>query len=228
MTDLSSIQQDLSALGVSTTADAKPTQTDPTQKADFLLLMTEQIKHQNPLNPLEGKDFLAQLAQFSVVEELTKLNTGFTSLSQSMSGNQSLQAAGLLGKTARVASSGAYFTASQPISGSANLPLPAANVQVNYYDQVGTLAHSETLGAQNAGDLQFTWNGFDAQGVQQPDGYYRVEVLADMGTGSQAMSTHMDAKIESVSVGGGSGLQLDLQGVGTVPFSSIQKLSAAN
>ncbi len=46
-------------------------------KDEFLQLFVAQLKNQSPLDPLKGHEFIAQLAQFSTVEQLTSLNTSF-------------------------------------------------------------------------------------------------------------------------------------------------------
>ncbi len=51
----------------------------------FLKLLTEQLKHQDPLKPMEDKDFIAQMAQFSSLGEMTKFNKSMTKLLQNNS-----------------------------------------------------------------------------------------------------------------------------------------------
>ena len=44
------------------------------QQNQFLQLLVAQLKGQNPLNPTDGAEFVAQLAQFSSLEQLTQIN----------------------------------------------------------------------------------------------------------------------------------------------------------
>jgi flagellar basal-body rod modification protein FlgD len=66
-----------------------------TGKSDFLRLLTEQLRHQDPLNPMEDRDMMAQLAQFSALEETQAMRQALDRLAGA---NQMAQAAGLLGK----------------------------------------------------------------------------------------------------------------------------------
>src|SRR3546814_6238531 len=62
----------------------------------FLTLLVAQLKYQNPMSPSDGTQFLAQTAQFTMVEKLTEM----TELTQSLlSDNQALAAASMLGRT---------------------------------------------------------------------------------------------------------------------------------
>ncbi|MEP6767010.1 MAG: flagellar hook capping FlgD N-terminal domain-containing protein, partial [Gemmatimonadaceae bacterium] len=52
--------------------------TDAMGKDDFMKLLVAQLKNQDPLNPMDGKDMAAQLAQFSSVEQLMTINKSIT------------------------------------------------------------------------------------------------------------------------------------------------------
>ena len=64
-------------------------------KDQFLRLFTAQMRMQDPMNPTEGSDLLAQLAQFSSVEQMTNLNSNFEKM---LATQQALQATNLVGK----------------------------------------------------------------------------------------------------------------------------------
>lgn len=64
-------------------------------KDDFLLIMMEQLKHQDPMSPVDSDKFLGQMAQFTVMEQLVNLNTQFTDM---MHLQQVNNASALIGK----------------------------------------------------------------------------------------------------------------------------------
>ena len=65
-------------------------------KDDFLKLLVTQLQHQDPLNPIQDKDFLAQLAQFNALEQLQQLNAKVEAFNASQ---DVMLAGGFLGKT---------------------------------------------------------------------------------------------------------------------------------
>ena len=68
-----------------------------TDKDTFLKLLVAQLTHQDPLNPVEDKEFIAQLAQFTQVEELQNIRSAMDDLSAAMGVQQITNAASLLG-----------------------------------------------------------------------------------------------------------------------------------
>jgi flagellar basal-body rod modification protein FlgD len=68
-------------------------------KDEFLNLLVTQLKYQDPLNPMEGQEFSAQLAQFSSLEQLTNMNTTLSGIKSSVSENNQDNLIDYIGKT---------------------------------------------------------------------------------------------------------------------------------
>jgi len=93
------INRTLSAAPAGSAAASSATSDSPVKREDFLKLLVTQLSHQDPLKPTADTDFLAQLAQFSALEEMRNLNTSFQSFA---SGQEIGQMAALIGKKAEV------------------------------------------------------------------------------------------------------------------------------
>ncbi len=63
---------------------------------DFLKILITQLQHQDPTSPVEDKDFIAQMAQFSSLEQITNMSEGFRKLSGLLASSEASQ---VLGKT---------------------------------------------------------------------------------------------------------------------------------
>lgn len=64
-------------------------------KDDFLNLLTAQLAHQDPMDPVSNEDFIAQMATFSSLEQMTNLNSSFSKFLQ---GQALAQYAPIIGK----------------------------------------------------------------------------------------------------------------------------------
>ena len=83
----------ISAIGTNSTSPstAKSSSSSPSTKADanmFMTLLVAQLKNQDPLQPQDGAAFVAQLAQFNSVEQLTGIRQSIDKLVTSLAGNQ--------------------------------------------------------------------------------------------------------------------------------------------
>ena len=73
-------------------------------KDDFLKLLITQMSHQDPTSPMENTEFIAQMAQFSSLEQITNMNQSFQQMNAVLASNQATQ---VLGKTVEVDLNGA-------------------------------------------------------------------------------------------------------------------------
>jgi flagellar basal-body rod modification protein FlgD len=194
---------------------------------DFLTLMLAQLKNQDPTSPVDSNTFLTQLAQLSEVQGITSLNTSFSTLSSSLSSSQALQASSLLGHQALVNSSTATLAAGATVTGAVNIPQTTSQVVLNISDSSGALVSQINLGAQSAGLASFSWNGTTSSGSQAPAGTYTLTAqYAGATKNGTAATTLVNGTVESVSMGAGStGLTVNVAGIGSVPFSSVQQIS---
>jgi flagellar basal-body rod modification protein FlgD len=195
--------------------------------ADFLTLMLAQLKNQDPTSPVDSNEFLSQLASLSEVQGITQLNTQFSALSSSLVSNQALQASSLLGHTALVASSTvATASAGATVNGAVSVPQTSSDVVVNVKNSAGALVQQIDLGAQSAGLANFSWNGETGSGSKAPAGTYTLSAQVNGVASGTAVATLVSGTIDSVTMGSGStGMSLNISGLGSVPFSSVQQIS---
>jgi len=194
---------------------------DQLGQADFLRLLTEQLKNQDPLKPLQPNEFLGQLAQFSTVQGIQGLQASFDNLAGGLENQQALQAAYLVGRDALVA--GRNFNLSdQPMQGSVDVPARGI-VEFEISDPTGQVVRRFSQTANSAGPMSFGWDGITDQGMQAPPGNYQVMArMTDNGT-TYALNTEVGARIESVSFGT-NGLVLNLAGIGPMPFAAVRRI----
>ncbi|HEX3011055.1 MAG TPA: flagellar hook capping FlgD N-terminal domain-containing protein [Syntrophomonadaceae bacterium] len=86
------------------TASTAKTDKTSLDKDDFLKLLVTELGNQNPLDPMDDKEFISQMANFSSLEQMTNLNTSFEKLSENITDNllpgiQLQQASAMIGRT---------------------------------------------------------------------------------------------------------------------------------
>ena len=187
--------------------------------------MLTQLQHQDPLNPMESGDFLAQIAQFGTVNGITELNGSFSSLSASLQSNQALQASTMVGNTVLVPGNRAQLTAGETLSGAIELNNSTSDLVLNISDSAGQTVRQVNFGAHAAGMTQFSWDGLDMNGQPVAAGTYTVEAAALIDNEAVAQSVLINAKVNSVSLSrnGGEPL-LNLDGLGTVSINEIREI----
>ncbi len=193
---------------------------------DFLQLMLAQLRHQDPLKPLENGEFIGQMAQFSTVSGIQDLSTAFNDFANSLQSNRALQASGLVGRSVMVPANRASLEAGSAVHGAVDVPAAATAVTVNVEDAAGQTVRSFELGPQPEGQAKFTWDGLSDTGQPLPAGDYRIRVDALIDGEVSALPTLIASKVESVSLdqGGGKDITLNVAGIGPVPLSDVNEI----
>jgi flagellar basal-body rod modification protein FlgD len=212
-------------LGLSNTSDSKTKANDELGQAEFLELMTAQLRFQDPLEPMENGDFLGQIAQFGTVSGINELNTTFNSLNSSFQSNQALQASTLVGRKVLIPSETGYLGATGGLSGSVELEQSAQEVTVRVTNEAGQLVHQQLLGLQPKGLSNFTWDGLDSTGTPFQAGNYSISAEVNRGTSVSAGSMLSVVDVESVTIGkAGQDLTLSVAGLGNISMADVRKI----
>lgn len=145
---------------------------------DFLRLMTTQLTTQDPFNPVDNTQMVAQMAQFSQVAGIAQMNQSLQQLVTSMGGNRISDAASWIGRSMLVQSDIATPLRDGSYSGAVSLPNGADNVTINFVDANGQVVHSQSATDQVAGTMPFAWDGKDDDGNVVATGPLSIQVVA--------------------------------------------------
>lgn len=198
---------------------------DELGQAEFLELMTTQLTHQDPLKPMEGGEFLGQLAQFGTVNGIQELQSSIDAMAGSLQSTEALQAANMLGRQAVVPGRTGILPEGGTLNGVVEVPQAVGELSVDILDSGGQLVRHLDLGARSAGAAQLSWDGLMDNGEYAPPGVYQLRAEAAINGTNEAVETLVAATVESVSIGrGGAGLTVHLSGIGATPFSQIREI----
>lgn len=168
----------------STTTTTKATGNSTGMGQDaFLKMFMAQMTHQDPLNPMDNTQFTAQLAQFSSLEQLTKISKSLEGISSLPDALAQSQALGYLGKD--VTFSGNQILATDDQVSSAGYTLAGnASVKAIVQNANGQTVYEKDLGQQTAGAHDFQWNGYTDAGQAAPNGTYTLYLTATDSQGN--------------------------------------------
>ncbi len=175
-------------------------------REDFLLLLVTQLSNQDPLNPMDGQEFAAQLAQFSSLEQLVTMNDSILQngeinglLAQSINSGV---ASGLIGKEIE-----AQGNAIQVKEGSTNklrfnLGEAASTISIEIFNEAGSKVRTIEYGQRAGGEQDYVWDGTDDEGKKLAAGNYTFNVKASTAEGSDVdVTTFTRGLVDRVSFG---------------------------
>ena len=162
-------------------------------KEDFLRLLTVQLQYQDPLNPMENTEFIAQMAQFSSLEQLQNMNQSMDRnlesenlLHNSMRNNL---ATSLIGKSVEIPTSEIEFAGDGSTTLAYRLGEGASKASVRITDARGNLVREfEVDPSSQYGSI--TWDGKSTADTEVPAGAYRVVVSAEGAGANRSAARH--------------------------------------
>ncbi|NEX45247.1 flagellar hook assembly protein FlgD [Pseudotabrizicola algicola] len=199
-----------------------PTGNRPLGQQDFLTLLTAQMKNQDPLNPMDNAQFMGQMAQFSTVAGIERVNDTLMGFGSVMRDMRLSAASNMLGQSVLVPGTVAQPDKDGAIRGAVEVQAPVQSMVISYSDaRSGTLLHTQTLGPQAAGRAAFEWTDLppNLAATRSP---VRITIDA-MQNGEQVpLDPQVYARVLSASAGtGGDDITLQVEGFGAINMLEI-------
>ena len=193
---------------------------------DFLRLMTTQLTTQDPFNPMDNTQMVAQMAQFSQVAGIAEMNQSLKALVEGMGTPGRLtDAASWIGRSVLIGSDVAAPGKDGGYAGEIALPDGAENVSISYVDSTGAMVHSEQLGAQPAGTVPFAWNGKNAAGETVATGPLKMVVNATVKGEAVTPATATWASVTGIQSPASGGATRLLTALGALSPEEALRLS---
>lgn len=194
---------------------------------EFLKLLVAQLKHQDPLKPQDNAQFVAELAQFSSLEQTMGINERLDLLATQNQGLANSQVVSLVGKTATVRGniitldgSGTGTRINFELSGNAETST------VSIRNQSGQVVRKIELGANSAGNVSVLWDGKSDSGIVLPEGAYVISVTAK-GENDAPVSVSQESSATVTAVSFDKGYPVLHLGNGvSVPVSDLLRVDS--
>ena len=196
-------------------------------KDDFLKLLLAQLRNQDPLNPADNTEFVAQLAQFSTLEQLTTMNT---SLEQSLTFNKNVSESinnsmmvNFIGRTVSAESNVFAFDGENPESLQFELEQDITHGKVEILDMDEKVVRVLPLDELGKGLRTTSWDGLTSLGINAGAGNYTYTVTTYDNVGNESESVPVFiGVVEGVSYREGIA-NLSVNGV-LVPFDKVKQI----
>jgi len=183
-------------------------------QADFLQLITAQLKDQNPMSPADPTQFVSQLEGMSEVSSMQNMQN-------SLAASQIMNGTTLLGHSVLAPGATASLAAGGAIAGAVTAPQGASQLTVSITDSSGNPVTSFKLTPNDSGLTPFSWNGTTSTGTAAPAGQYNIAVSASVNGSSQQVDPMVISKVSTVTIDPTS-QSVDVNtDSGIVPLSSI-------
>lgn len=168
-------------------------------KEEFLKLLITQLENQDPLNPMDDKEFVAQLAQFSSLEQLTNISEQVKTINKNNTKQDMVGAVGFIGKDIMAAGDQISKDGNNVSAMYYSIEDPVQKIFFNIFDQHGNMVRTVETQARQAGEYEFNWDGRDYNGNAVSDGNYSVYMAAEGINGEPVLAdTRVAGRVSGV------------------------------
>lgn len=207
---LEGVTNDAAAYGSTNGAQGATATADPTSSAmgemgrnEFLKLLVTQLENQNPLEPMQDTEFVAQLATFSSLEQLIDMNSRMDTVIAGQAEMVNAQALDLVGREVLLDTGGEVrLEDGEAETIVFEMAEAATAARVDIYDESGRLVRSIEMDNPRSGRHEVTWDGLDDGGDPLNSGGYRAEVvLGTVETGESTITPWTSMPVRGLHVG---------------------------
>lgn len=190
----------------------------------FLKLLTTQMQHQDPLDPMDTSEYTQQLVQFSQVEQSIQQTSALKDILTQMNGQQLAQASSFIGREARFDTNAAGLENGSATWTYTTTGMPAV-MNATILDASGKVVQVLPLDPTMGGRLQ--WDGMQSDGTPAANGSYSLTLTA-LDARGEALGTTINsvANVRDV-VASGDNIMLGVNGI-RLPVSALIAVSAAS
>lgn len=144
---------------------------------DFLKLLVTQLKNQDPLKPMDNTEFVAELAQFSQLDQSTQQVELLQKSLDNQSAAMQFAVLPMIGRTVKVEGALIQLGAG-PAPLTYTLDRDATSVRVAILNESNQLVRTLDFGSQGQGEQTAQWDGRNQFGATMPAGSYHYEIAA--------------------------------------------------
>ncbi|MDQ7007287.1 MAG: flagellar hook assembly protein FlgD [Acidobacteriota bacterium] len=171
---------------------------------EFMQLLVAQLENQDPMNPQDDSEFVAQLATFSSLEQLVDMNKRMDSMLDSQAQLVNSQSLNLIGREVLADTGGQVQLRSDGVAETVVVDLAetVTSARVEIYDSHGGLLRTLAVDDPGPGRHQVQWDGLDENGNAMTAGMYEFRVVTQDGEGlEQQQQGFVLVPVEGLHVG---------------------------
>lgn len=201
----------------------KATDSDPQAMQDrFLKLLVEQLKNQDPMNPMENAEMTSQMAQINTVTGIQQLNSTMSSITTQLNALQNMQGTSLVGRQVLLPGNQLAFDANGVGQGALELPKDAKGVKVEVISTTGQVLGTLNLGDKTKGTHHFEWNAAAQTPPVDPKNVKSFRVTSDVNGVAATVTALAPQTVSAVSFADGA-MRLRTSSGNTVAYADVKE-----